>query len=48
VLVNGGTITIVDPHFLNTSTSIYSFAYRNGFGVNNVWAGNTLIIGGTT
>jgi hypothetical protein len=46
ILVNGGTLTIVDPPYSGT-TSNYAFAYRSG-SPSNVWAGNTIVFGGTT
>ena len=43
--VNGGTITIVDPHFSAGNNA--GVAYRYSASDNDDWAGNTLIFGGT-
>ncbi|MCG3167281.1 MAG: hypothetical protein POELPBGB_03068 [Bacteroidia bacterium] len=44
--VNGGTITIVDPHYANLSSNM-SFRY-NVTSTGEDWTGNTLVFGGSS
>lgn len=45
--VNGGTITIVDPHFDNASTQTFGFSGATGTTA-RFWTGNTLRLGNGT